>query len=101
MIVIVTPCVDSLARFSQGEERMLVKAFVAQSTVEQFDEGVLHGPAGLDVMPVETTGGPTQHRTTGQLGAVITDYHLWHGALDCDCLVPAASQRIWQRPENW
>ena len=62
VIVVVTPRFDGLARLSQGEEDVLVEAFVTEPAVERFDEGVLHRFARLDVVPVETTGGPAQDR---------------------------------------
>jgi len=58
VIVVVTPCLDRFARLGEGEEDVLVEAFVAQAAVEALDEGVLHRLAWLDVMPVETTSGP-------------------------------------------
>jgi len=65
VIVVVTPCLDGFARLGEGEEDVLVEAFVAEFAVEALDEGVLHGLARLDVVPVETTGGPAQDRAAG------------------------------------
>ena len=39
---------------------MLVEAFVAKFAVEALDESDLHQLARLDVVPVETTGGPAK-----------------------------------------
>ena len=68
MIVVVAPCVDGLACFSQREEHVLVEALIAQFAVERFDEGILHRLAGFDVVPLQSPGGPTQHGAAGELG---------------------------------
>ena len=65
VIVVVTPRLDGRARFGECEEDMLVEAFVTQAAVERFDEGVLQWLARLDVVPIETTGGPAQDRAAG------------------------------------
>jgi hypothetical protein len=52
MIVVVAPCVDGLACFSQREEHVLVEALIAKFAVERFDEGILHRLAGFDVVPL-------------------------------------------------
>ena len=59
VIVVVAPGLDGFARLGEREEDVLVEAFVAQAAVEALDEGVLHGFAGLDVVPVETAGCPS------------------------------------------
>ena len=43
--------------------------------VERFDESVLNRLAGLDVVPLQSPGGPTQHGATGQLGPVVANHH--------------------------
>jgi hypothetical protein len=58
MIVVVEPCFYGLACFSQREEHVLVEALIAQFAVERFDEGILHRPAGFDVVPLQSPGGP-------------------------------------------
>ncbi len=65
VIVVVTPCLDRFARLGEREEDVLVEALVAKFAVEAFDEGVLHRLARLDVVPVETTGGPAQDCADG------------------------------------
>ncbi len=56
---------------------MLVRALVAQTAVERFNECILDWLAGRDVVPVEPSDRPAQHRHTGQLTAVIADDHFW------------------------
>ena len=51
VIVVVTPRLDGRARFGEGEEDVLVEAFVTQPAVERFDESVLHRLARFDVGP--------------------------------------------------
>ena len=71
VIVVVAPCFDDLACLGETEEHVLIKAFISQPTVEALDEGVLYRLAGLNVVPCESSGGPAQHRTTGQLGSIV------------------------------
>jgi hypothetical protein len=61
-IVILPPRLDDVPGISQANEPVPVKAFVAESSLEAFDKGVLDGLAGLDeaqsgVTPVWWTGG--------------------------------------------
>lgn len=67
MIVIVTPGFDGRPRLGWAQEYMLVEALVAQAAVERLDEGILHGLARRDVMPVESAERPAQHCGAGQL----------------------------------
>jgi len=60
-----------LARLSQSEENVLVEALVTQPAVKRFDESVLHRFAGLDVVPLQSPCGPTQHCAAGELGPVV------------------------------
>ena len=83
VIVIVTPCLDGLARLGEGEEDVLVEAFVPQPAVGRFDESVLHRLAGFDVVPLQSAGGPTQHCAAGELGPVVANHHPWQCALSC------------------
>jgi hypothetical protein len=40
-LLVATSRFNVLARFGQGEEDVLVEAFVAQPAIERFDDGVL------------------------------------------------------------
>ena len=71
LVIVLAPGFDQVARFGEPEEKMFIEAFVAKFAVEAFDEGVLYWLAGLDVVPGDPLGGPAQHRTTGEFGAVV------------------------------
>ncbi len=58
VVVVEPPRFDRLAGFGEREEDVLVEALVAQFAVERFDEGVLHRLAGVDVVPLQSPGGP-------------------------------------------
>ena len=71
-VVFVFPVVDEEACFCDGMEPVLVEAIVAEGAVEAFDEGVLHGFAGLDVVEVDVIAlSPEMQRFAGELGAVV------------------------------
>ena len=53
-IAVDPPGFDDPAGFSEIGERMLVKAFVAQSAIEGLDEGVLHRLTSGDVVAFNT-----------------------------------------------
>src|ERR1700751_5565529 len=55
---------------------MLIETFVTQPTVEGLDESVLHWFACFDIVPVDTTAGPSQYCCAGQLRAIITNDYL-------------------------
>ncbi len=51
---------------------MLVEAIVAKGAIEAFDESILHGFAGLDVVDEDTSGlSPQMKGTTGKLWTVV------------------------------
>jgi len=54
-IVVGSPIFDHLAGMAVAGEQVFVQAFVTQSSIEAFDEAVLHRIARLDVMPFDTT----------------------------------------------
>jgi len=71
-VVFLTPVVDEQACFGQGREPVLVEAVVTEGAVEGFDESVLHGFAGLDVVDGDTCGlSPEVEGATGELGAIV------------------------------
>ena len=73
-VVIVAPKGDLAAGVVQRVEDLLVQQLIAQAAVEAFDEGVLLGLAGIDVVPGDVVlVCPLQDGATGELGAVITD----------------------------
>ena len=82
VVVVVAPCLDDRARFTEATEHVLVKALVAQLAVERFDEGILHGLARLDVVPRDPASCPAQHRTTGEFRPIVANHRLRCGSLD-------------------
>lgn len=50
-VVVVAPQGDLAARVVQGVEDLLVQQLIAQAAVEAFDERVLLGLAGINVVP--------------------------------------------------
>ena len=50
-VVVVAPQDDLAARVVQGVEDLLVQQLIAQAAVEAFDERVLLGLAGINVVP--------------------------------------------------
>ena len=52
-VVIDAPGFDDPASLGEIGEQMFVEAFVAQPTVERFDEAVLSRLAGRDVVPFD------------------------------------------------
>ena len=72
MVVLVAPVIDEEASFGQGTEPMLVETVITEGAVEAFDEGILHGFAGLDVVKGDVVGlSPEMESAAGKLGAVI------------------------------
>ena len=77
-VVVDPPGFDDASGIIQPIEKMLIEALIAQATVEAFDEGVLGGLAGRDIVPLDLgVLDPFEDRVTGQCGASIRDYHLW------------------------
>ena len=76
VIVVVAPRLDELAGFAQPDEHVFVEAFIAQPAVKGFDESILYGLAGLDVVPGHSVNGPAQHGTAGKLRAIVADNDL-------------------------
>ena len=70
-VVVIAPVGQRSAGVDQRREQGFVKQFIAQPSVEAFDEGVLRRLAGRDVVPVEFAFlGEGQDRVRGELGAV-------------------------------
>src|SRR5260370_28138833 len=53
VIVIVAPCLDGLAGLREAEEHVLVKALIAQLTIECFDEAFCIGLPGSQALAAE------------------------------------------------
>ena len=77
MVIVIAPGFDGSADLGEAQKVMLVKALVAQTAVERFSECILDRLARRDVVPVEPSDRPAQHRHTGQLAAVIAGDHFW------------------------
>lgn len=71
-IVAGPPSFDDVFCLREVLEDVFVQAFITQPAVEAFDKGILHGIAGLDVMPgcpgILT---PSQHGVRRHLRAVV------------------------------
>src|ERR1700694_2579846 len=80
MVIVIAPGLDGYPGLGEAQEDMLVKALVAQTAIERFNERILDWLAGRDVVPVEPPDGPAQHRHAGHLAAVIADDHSWASA---------------------
>ncbi len=75
-IVVDAPVSDDLSGMTVIAEQMFVQAFIAQASVEAFDEAVLHGLARLDVMPLDTSIlAPLQNGIGCQLRSIVADHH--------------------------
>ena len=76
VFVVVTPARDDLAGMAVTPEQMLVQTFIAQPTVERFNEAVLHRFARRDVVPLDAALLlPLKNGVRRQLGAVVRDHH--------------------------
>src|ERR1700687_2177401 len=76
MVIVIAPGFDGSAGLGEAQKDMLVKALIAQTAVERFNECILDCVARREV-PVEPSDRPAQHRHTGQLAAVIAEDHFW------------------------
>ena len=54
-VVVLPPRLDEAPRLVKGSKPMFVQAFIAQSTVEALDVGVLHRLARLDEVQLDAT----------------------------------------------
>jgi hypothetical protein len=73
-VVVPPPFLERDARLGERGEQRLVQELVAQAAIEALDEGVLHGLAWSDVVPVDAgLAGPSQDGVAGQLRAVVAD----------------------------
>jgi len=76
MVEVVTPSRHIILGMDQVVEEVLVHAFIAHSTVEPFNEAVLHRLARRDVVPLDfTVLLPLWGRIAGQLSPVVADHH--------------------------
>ena len=51
IVIVPAPIVKGLASVIVAGEQVLIQTFVAQTSVEAFDKSILHGFAGLNVVP--------------------------------------------------
>ena len=78
LIVMVTPSRDRQSGMAQVAEPVGIQAFVAQATVEEFDDTVLHRLARLDVIePDASLVAPGLKPVRTKLRAVIGANLLW------------------------
>ena len=75
-VVVGDPVGNELAGMCQVAKQCLSQELVPHPTVEAFDEAVLHGLAGRDVVPFDLVlGAPLQDRVRGQFRPVVRDDH--------------------------
>ena len=53
MVEVVAPGSHQIAGMAEAVEQVFVQQLVPHATVKAFDEAVLHGFAGCDVMPLD------------------------------------------------
>ncbi len=71
LVVIGSPDAQHCPGMRQGREQRLVEQFIAEAPVEAFDEGILRGLAGSDVMPFDSSlVGPISDSVRGKFSAV-------------------------------
>jgi hypothetical protein len=71
---------DQESGLGEGRKPMLVKAVVAESATEAFNESVLHGLSRLDVMKGDARRlSPEVKGFAGQLRAIVQSDDLWQG----------------------
>ena len=71
-VVVVDPSRDQIAGMGEVAEQRLIQELVPHPTVEAFDETVLHGLAGRDLVPFDPLlGAPLQDCVRGQFGPVV------------------------------
>ena len=71
VVVVVAPCRNQMAGMAQGWEQVFVQALIPQSSVEAFDQAVLHRFSRRDVVPFHLAILlPLEHGVRRQLGAV-------------------------------
>ena len=74
MVVILAPFSQHCPGLCKRREQGFVQQFVAQSSVEAFDEGILGRFAGSDVVPFHASVlGPARDRHASQFGATFAD----------------------------
>ena len=67
VVVIGPPASEHDAGLGQQRQQRLVQQFIAQSTVEALDEGILHGLTRRDVVPCDAALiGPCQDGVAGE-----------------------------------
>lgn len=96
-IVVAAPFFERLAWLHRRGEQGLVQKFVAQASVEAFDEGVRNRLSGIDIGPIDLgLLGPAKDGVARQLGAVVADDVLGRPRH----AIKRASSRAALRPES-
>lgn len=71
-VVVDPPFFDDFAGMTVAAEQVLVETLVPQAPVEAFNEAILHGFAGCDVVPLDAAVLlPGEHDICGQFRAVV------------------------------
>ena len=87
LVVVGPPCGDDPAGVGEPVEQVFVEAFIAQATVEAFDEAVLHRFARRDVVPLDPVlVGPLEHGVRRELRPVVADHHAGTPSLADDAI---------------
>ena len=78
LVVFMTPVVDEEAGFVDGVEPMLIEAVITKGAVKGFNESILHGLTGLDVMKMNMSSlCPKVDSLAGELRSVVGGDGLW------------------------
>ena len=71
-VVILLPFFKRFAGIAQCAKQRFVEAFVSQFAVEAFNEAVLLGLSGRDIIPIDSRIlHPLEDRHAGELGAIV------------------------------
>ena len=80
-----TPMVNEESGFLDGFEPVLIETVIPEGSVEGFDEGILHGFAGLDVMKMDVGSlSPKVDGLAGKLGTVVGGDGFGQATSDCE-----------------
>jgi hypothetical protein len=76
-VVVGPPTSEGDASLGQRRKQRFVQQFIPQPAVEALDEGVLHGLARRNAMPIDAGAiSPSQDGVAGEFAAIVADYHL-------------------------
>lgn len=78
-VVILLPFVKRVAGIGQRAEERLIQTFIAQLSIEAFDERVLLRLSWRNIVPTDANIlNPFEDRHAGELGSIVRHNRLWH-----------------------